>query len=99
MLIDSEKIWYKAGRTIVKAGNLPMVVNETLLELLKLIMTEEQADFISIFRKPSLSIYNIRQNNRKNVAKIVYFKNFLKVCNIFSDGLSDMLSLINRVCG
>ena len=53
MVIESEKIWYKAARTIVKAGQLPMVVNETLIELLKLIMTEEQAKFITVFRKPS----------------------------------------------
>ena len=61
MAINSEKIWYKAARTIVKAGQLPMVVNETLIELLKLILTEEQAEFIQIFRKPSLSIDQIRE--------------------------------------
>jgi len=36
MVKDSKKIWYKAARTIVKAGQLPMVVNDTLLELLQL---------------------------------------------------------------
>ncbi len=61
MVKDSKKIWYKAARTIVKAGQLPMVVNDTLLELLQLIMTEEQADFIAIFKKPSLSINQIRE--------------------------------------
>ena len=40
MVKDSKKIWYKAARTIVKAGQLPMFVNDTLLELLQLIMTE-----------------------------------------------------------
>jgi len=60
MVMNSEKIWYKAARTIVKAGQLPMPVNKTLIDLLKLIMTETQAEFIPIFRKPSLSIDQIR---------------------------------------
>lgn len=60
MATESEKIWYKAARTIVKAGQLPMVVNENLIDLLKLIINEEQAEFISIFRKPSLSIDQIK---------------------------------------
>ncbi len=63
MVIEREKIWYKAARTIVKAGQLPMVVNETLIELLKLIMTEEQAKFITVFRKPSLSIDQIKEKS------------------------------------
>ncbi len=54
MVIESEKIWYKAARTIVKAGQLPMVVNETLIELLKLIMTEDQAKFIIKLQRTGL---------------------------------------------
>ncbi len=65
MAINSEKIWYKAARTIVKAGQLPMVVNETLIKLLKLIMTDEQAEFITVFRKPSLSIDQLK--NKTNL--------------------------------
>ncbi len=61
MTIDNDKIWYKTARTIVKAGQLPMVVNEVLIELLQLIMTEEHAKFITIFRKPSLNIDQIRE--------------------------------------
>ena len=56
MAKELDKVWYKAARTIVKAGQLPMVVNDDLIELLKLIMTEEQAEFITVFRKPSLTI-------------------------------------------
>jgi Pyruvate/2-oxoacid:ferredoxin oxidoreductase delta subunit len=66
MTADSEKIWYKAARTIVKAGQQPMVVNDTLIELLQLIMTEEQAKFITIFRKPSLNINQIRDKTTLN---------------------------------
>lgn len=61
MTLESEKIWYKAARTIVKAGRIPVPISETLIELLKLIMSEEQADFLQIFKKPSLSIEQIKQ--------------------------------------
>ena len=57
---EQDKVWYKAARTIVKAGQLPMVVNDDLVELLKLIMTDEQAKFITVFRKPSLSIDQLK---------------------------------------
>jgi ferredoxin len=57
---EQYKVWYKAARTIVKAGQLPMVVNHDLIELLKLIMTDEQAEFITIFKKPSLSIDQLK---------------------------------------
>jgi len=61
MAQKNEKVWYRAARTIAKAGQLPMVVNDTLIDLLQLIMTEEQAKFISIFKKPSLSIDQVRE--------------------------------------
>ena len=57
---ELDKVWYKAARTIVKAGQLPMVVNDDLIELLRLIMTDEQAEFITVFRKPSLSIDQLK---------------------------------------
>ncbi|MHA1489089.1 MAG: DUF362 domain-containing protein [Promethearchaeota archaeon] len=56
----SEKLWYKAARTIVKAGKMPFPISDTLFELLQVIMTEEQAKFISIFKKPSLNIDQIK---------------------------------------
>ncbi|MFX0074617.1 MAG: 4Fe-4S binding protein [Candidatus Hermodarchaeota archaeon] len=61
MTVDSEKIWYKTARTIVKAGQMPMVINYTLIELIQLIMTREQAEFLQIFKKPSLSIDQIKE--------------------------------------
>lgn len=48
----SKNLWEKTAATIVAAGQVPIPITETLLELLKLIMTEEQAEFISIFNKP-----------------------------------------------
>jgi Pyruvate/2-oxoacid:ferredoxin oxidoreductase delta subunit len=56
----NENLWIKAARTIVKAGQMPMAISETLITLLKEIMSEEQAKFIQIFRKPSLNLEQIK---------------------------------------
>ena len=63
---EHNKVWYKAALTIIKAGQLPMVVNDDFIELLKLIMTDKQAEFITVFRKPSLSIDQIREKTTLN---------------------------------
>ncbi len=41
----------KAARTIVKAGLIPFPINDTMIELLKLLIDEEQLPFIMAFRK------------------------------------------------
>jgi len=56
-------MWNKTARTVVKAGNLPFPITDTLMELLKIIITEEQAKFISkVFtRKPNLNMDEIKK--------------------------------------
>jgi hypothetical protein len=50
-------IWHQAAQTIVNAGKIPIVIGETMIELLRTILTEEQALFITAFDKPSLSTW------------------------------------------
>ena len=57
----SEKLWYKVARTIIKAGRIPFPISDTLYELLKLLLNEEQAKFILIFQKPSLNINQLKE--------------------------------------
>ena len=47
----SEK-WYQLARNIVKAGGPPVPINNTLIELLKTLINEEQLKFLLKFRKP-----------------------------------------------
>jgi Pyruvate/2-oxoacid:ferredoxin oxidoreductase delta subunit len=61
MIQADQKLWYKAARTIAKAGQLPMVISDTLIQLLKEIMTDEEAEFVLTFKKPSLSIQEIKE--------------------------------------
>lgn len=60
---DIEELWVKATRTIVNAGQMPMPIGDTLIELIKNLITEEQAKFILIFKRPSLSIDQIREKS------------------------------------
>ena len=47
----SDEKYKKAGRVIVKAGVLPFPINDTLLEILKKIIDEDELDFIMAFRR------------------------------------------------
>jgi Pyruvate/2-oxoacid:ferredoxin oxidoreductase delta subunit len=56
----SEKFWYKVSRSFIKAGKLPIAVTDTVIEILKNILTEEQANFILLLKKPSYSIDQLK---------------------------------------
>jgi Pyruvate/2-oxoacid:ferredoxin oxidoreductase delta subunit/predicted transcriptional regulator len=45
----------------VKAGQLPVPVNNTLIKIFQTLLSEDQAKFLLIFKKPSLSIDQIRE--------------------------------------
>jgi Pyruvate/2-oxoacid:ferredoxin oxidoreductase delta subunit len=59
----SEKFWYKVARVMIKAGTFPLPVTDTLIELIKVLLTEEQGNFIlkTYRRKPSLNIDEIKK--------------------------------------
>ena len=57
----TDKFWYKVARTIVKAGVFPAPVSNTLIEILQTLLTEEQAKFVLIYRKPSMTLEQIKQ--------------------------------------
>lgn len=78
----SEKIWKKTARTIVKAGyGIPFPISDTLLEMLKILMTEEQAIFIhQVFKKSSLRMDQIKERTDLDDASI------MKLLNDLMDG-------------
>ncbi len=56
-----DKFWYKVARTIQKAGGYPFPINDTLIELTKILVTEEEGNFIQkVFRKPNMNIDEIK---------------------------------------
>jgi Pyruvate/2-oxoacid:ferredoxin oxidoreductase delta subunit len=61
MIEMSEKLWHNVARKIVKAGTLPFPLTETLMDLLKILITEEQAKFINLFRKTSMNLIELKE--------------------------------------
>ncbi len=59
--MSEEKVWNKAASRMVAAGAVPMPVTETLLELLRNILDEEEARFIQNFDRPSLNLREIEE--------------------------------------
>ena len=56
----SEKVWQKVARNFVSTQGGFFPNNETLMSIIKTLMTEEQAKFLQIFRKQSLNINQIK---------------------------------------
>jgi hypothetical protein len=50
----SDKLWYNLAGKILRSGGPPVPINETLIELLKTVLddNEEQVKFLLIFNKP-----------------------------------------------
>ena len=59
----NNKIWEDAANTISSSGGFPLPISETTLELLKTIMSEEQARFLPIFEKPSLNMEELKKKS------------------------------------
>lgn len=68
----SEKIWQKAAKIIVRASGNPLFqANDTLIELLKTLLNEEEAEFILNFRKPRLSFQDLKEKTGMNDLKLI----------------------------
>ena len=57
----TEKLWDKVAKAIVKAGVFPIPISESLIELLQELITEEQAQFLLIYSKPSMTLEQIKE--------------------------------------
>ena len=55
-----EKFWYKVARTFAKAGGYSFPITDAYIELMQALLTEEQAKFILIFKKPKLNIDQLK---------------------------------------
>jgi len=72
----SEKLWYQLARRIVKAGGPPVPINNTLIELLKTLINEEQLTFLLKFRKP-LNLGQIKSKVELNDSSLTKMLNEL----------------------
>lgn len=68
---SKDKFWFKVARVIAKAGQMPILISDSLIELIKTIMTKEQAEFIvAVFKKPSLNIDQIQAKTNLDRIKL-----------------------------
>jgi NAD-dependent dihydropyrimidine dehydrogenase PreA subunit len=73
----SEENYKKAARTIIKAGILPFPINNTLLEILQLLLTEDELNFIDAFkRKTSQTLEELKKSSKLEEKEIL---NYVKV--------------------
>jgi ferredoxin len=82
----SEKVWYKAAKIIVRASGNPLFqANETLVDILKTLLNEEQAKFIQYFRKPRLSFQQLKEKTGMEDHKLMEILNILMDNGILMD--------------
>lgn len=58
----NDQLWNEAAQTIVNAGAIPFTINGTLIELLQEMFTNEQAEFIKLFDRPSQTLEQLKEN-------------------------------------
>lgn len=82
----SDEEYRKAARTIVKAGNFPFPISNTMIELLKLLIDDEQLDFINSFRrKTSQTMDQLKISSKMSEDEIItHIEKLAKVGFIFN---------------
>ena len=61
----SEERYNKAARIIIKAGSLPFPINDTLINIIKKMISEEELDLIDAFkRKTSQTLEELRKTSK-----------------------------------
>jgi len=74
----SEKVWLKAAKIIVRASGNPLFqANETMINMLQTLLSEEQVKFLLNFRKPRLSFQELKDKTRMDDASLMEMLNAL----------------------
>lgn len=76
--MSSEEKYKKAAQVIIKAGILPFPLTDTLLEIMKYIIREEDLDFIMAFkRKLSQTMEQLKKSSKMSEEEILVHTNYL----------------------
>jgi len=55
-----DEVFYKAAKLFLKAGKMPIKVSDTIAKIVETLLSEEQARFITRFRKTSNTFEQIK---------------------------------------
>jgi hypothetical protein len=82
----SEVKYKKAAQVIVKAGQFPFPINDTLMDILKLAVNEEDLDFIMAFRKTTTqTMEQLKESSKMSEEEILaHVEQLAKVGLIFN---------------
>ncbi len=82
----SDLKYKKAARTIIKAGFLPFPINDTMIQLLNLLIKEDQLDFVLAFnRKSSQTMEQLKMSSKMSEREIeTHAENLAKKGFIFN---------------
>lgn len=58
--VQKGDMWHRAGQVFLRAGQIPIPVSETIALIIKELLTEEQAEFLKIFKKSSYTFEQIK---------------------------------------
>jgi len=58
--MSEKRLWDKLARNFINAGNIALPITDTVLEILKMVITEEQAEFLLLFKRPSYTLEEIK---------------------------------------
>jgi len=82
----SEKVWYKAAKLIVRASGNPLFqANETLVDILKTLLDEEQVTFLLNFKKPILTFQELTEKTGMSDTELMDMLNSLMDNGIIMD--------------
>ena len=70
-MLENEKLWYKVARTVVKVGGIPFPISDSLIEIVKVLITEEQTEIIFCFKKPSMTLDQLIQKSKLDKQRVI----------------------------
>jgi ferredoxin len=56
-----KEVFYKAAKVFLKAGKMPFPVSDTIAKIMEVLLTEEQAEFVQVFRKNSYTFEQLKE--------------------------------------
>ena len=56
-----DEVFFKAAKIFLRAGQMPITPSDTLAQMIEVLMTKEQAEFLTIFKKNSYTIDQIKE--------------------------------------
>jgi ferredoxin len=85
---NSVKIWQNAAQSIIKATQIPFAITDSLIEFLKLKMSENEAQFLRYFRHTSMNLAELVERSKKPEKEVLEVLEALKIHGVITESKS-----------